>query len=88
MERSSPGSAGRKSGRYRITVKGEVSQMFVEPLGNVHVAATAGDSTTLVCEDVDQAKLQAVLAWFYERGVEIVSVTSDDGDEAVDPPSS
>jgi hypothetical protein len=77
METGSKGSAGRKARRYRITVRGEVSQAFVEPLGQVFVEST-GDESILSCEAVDQAKLQAVFGWLYERGVEIVSVNPDD----------
>jgi hypothetical protein len=84
METGSKGSAGRKARRYRITVRGEVSQTFVEPLGQVFVEST-GDESILGCEVVDQAKLHAVLSWLYARGVEIVSVVPDDsGADAVD----
>ena len=80
METSSQGSAGRKPGHYRITVRGEVSQKFVEPLEQVVVESTGAESV-LCCEVVDQAKLQAVFSWLYERGVEIVSVVpADDAD--------
>jgi hypothetical protein len=83
----SKGSLGGKARRYHITVRGEVSQSFVEPLGQVFVEAT-GDESILRCEAVDQAKLQAVLSWLYERGVEIVSVGPDDcGGDSVDPSS-
>jgi len=78
METGSKGSAGVKARRYRITVRGEVSQTFVEPLGQVLVEST-GDESVLSCEVVDQAKLQAVLSWLYQRGVEIVSVIPDNG---------
>jgi hypothetical protein len=85
MDTGSQGSAGRKARRYRITVRGEVSQTFVEPLGQVFVEST-GDESILSCEAVDQAKLQAVLSWLYGRGVEIVSVIPDDsGAEPVNP---
>ena len=63
--------------RYRITVRGEVSQRFIEPLEQVCVES-AGDESMLDCEVVDRAKLQAILSWLYERGVEIVSVIPDD----------
>jgi len=78
METSPEGSAGGKARRYRITVRGEVSQTFVEPLGQVFVEST-GDESILWCEVVDQAKLQAVLGWLYTRGVEIVSIVPNDG---------
>jgi hypothetical protein len=87
METGSRGSAGRKPRCYRIIVRGEVSQTFVEPLEEVFVEST-GDESILSCEAVDQAKLQAVLTWLYARGVEIVSVIPDDGGaEPVDPSS-
>ena len=70
--------ARRKARRYRITVRGEVTQTFVEPLEQVFVEST-GDKSILWCEGVDQAKLQAVLGWLYARGVEIVSVVPDEG---------
>ena len=51
---------------------------FVEPLEQVFVELTS-DEWILDCEAVDQAKLQAIVSWLYERGVEIVSVARDDG---------
>jgi hypothetical protein len=87
MDTGSQGSACRKARRYRVTVRGEVSQTFVEPLGQVFVEST-GDESILRCEVVDQAKLQAVFSWLYARGVEIVSVILDDcGAEPENPPA-
>jgi hypothetical protein len=88
METGSKASASRrKPGRYRITVRGEVSQRFVEPLEEVFVEST-GDESILACKVVDQAKLQAVLGWLFQRGVEIVSVVpDDDSGNSVDPSS-
>jgi hypothetical protein len=86
METGSNGSTGRKVPRYRITVRAELTQTFVEPLGEVFVEST-GDQSILRCEIVDQAKLQAIINWLYERGVEIVSVNPDDGADAVDRPT-
>jgi hypothetical protein len=86
MKRRSNGSTGRNAHRYRITVRAELTQAFVDPLGEVFVEST-GDESILGCEVVDQAKLQAILNWLYERGVEIVSVTPDDGADAVDRPT-
>jgi hypothetical protein len=77
METGSKASAGRRARRFRITVRGEVSQTFVEPLGEVFVEST-GDESILSFEAVDQAKLQAVLSWLYTHGVEIVSVVPED----------
>jgi hypothetical protein len=87
METGSKGSAGRKPRCYRVIVRGEVSQTFVEPLEEVFVEST-GDESILSCEAVDQAKLQAVLTWLYARGVEIVSVIPDDGGADPADPSS
>lgn len=84
METSSDRPAGRKARRFRITVRGEVSQLFVEPLGQVVVESTGAESI-LGCEVVDQAKLQAILGWLYARGVEIVSVVPDDSGAYADP---
>jgi hypothetical protein len=79
MDKGSDNPAGRPVRRYRITVRGELTQPFVEPLERVFVESS-GDASVLRCEVVDQAKLQAVLSWLYARGVEIVSVASDDDD--------
>jgi hypothetical protein len=76
METSSQGP-GRKPRHYRITVRGEVSQTFVKPLEQVVVEST-GDESVLCCAVTDQAKLQAIFNWLYERGVEILSVVPDD----------
>jgi hypothetical protein len=86
METGSNASPGRNARRYRITVRAELTQTFVEPLGQVVVEST-GDESILRCEIVDQAKLQAILNWLYERGVEIVSVDPDDGADSVDRPT-
>ena len=77
IEPRSNGSIGWNVHRYRITVRAELTQTFVEPLGQVFVES-AGDESILGCESVDQAKLQAILSWLYERGVEIVSVARND----------
>jgi hypothetical protein len=81
-------SAGnRKTRLYRITVRGEVTQPFLEPLERVFVEST-GDESILRCEGVDQAKLQGVLSWLYARGVEILRVVPDDGGpQPVIPPT-
>jgi hypothetical protein len=80
METGFRGTAGRKPRHYRITVRGEVSQKFVEPLEQVVVEST-GDESVLRCEVIDQAKLQAVFSWLYERGIEILGVVpADDAD--------
>jgi hypothetical protein len=85
METGSNGSTGLEARRYRITVRAQLTQTFVEPLERVVVEST-GDESILSCEFVDQAKLQAIFSWLYERGVEIVSVAPDDGGaDSVDP---
>jgi len=61
---------------YRITVRGELTQPFVDPLERVFLESS-GDESILRCEVADQAKLQAVLGWLYAHGVEILSVTPD-----------
>lgn len=78
MESGSAGSTFRNAHRYRITVRAEITQAFVEPLGQV-VVVSGGAESVLACDVVDQAKLQAIFSWLYERGVEIVSVAPDDG---------
>jgi hypothetical protein len=87
METDTQESAPRKPHHYRITVRGEVTQKFVDPLEQVVVEST-GDESILRCEVIDQAKLQAVFSWLYARGVEILSVVPDDDADSVDPPSS
>jgi hypothetical protein len=72
------GSTGRHAHRYRITVRAELTQTFVEPLGQLVVEST-GEESILSCESIDQATLQTIFSWLYERGVEIVSVARDDG---------
>jgi hypothetical protein len=78
METGSKETAGRDAPRYRITVRAQLTQTFVEPLEQVVVESTS-DQSVLECEAVDQAKLQAILSWLFERGVEIVSVAPDHG---------
>jgi hypothetical protein len=87
METRPNGSTGRNVRRYRITVRAELTQTFVEPLGQVFVEST-GVESILGCECVDQAKLQAIISWLYERGVEIVRVDPGDGGaDSVDRPT-
>ena len=74
-------SGGRNARRYRITVREEVTQTFVEPLEQVVVESTGAESI-LVCDVVDQAKLYAILSWLFARRVEIVSVFPDDSGPA------
>jgi hypothetical protein len=86
METASHGSTGRNANRYRITVRARLTQTFVAPLEQVVVVESTSDQSILDCEAVDQAKLQAILSWLYERGVEIVSVVPGERDaDSVDP---
>jgi hypothetical protein len=82
MNRGPDRSADQKAHHYRITVRGDLTQRFVEPLEGVFVEST-GDECVLDCEVADQAKLQAVLEWLYARGVELVSVVPDDRPDGV-----
>ena len=80
------GSSGRRTRRYRITVQGEVTQRFLVPLEGVFVESS-GDESILRCEIVDQAKLQGVLSWLYEHGIEILKVDPEDSiPEILKPP--
>src|SRR5512140_1123238 len=84
METTSNRSTGRNAHRYRSAVWAELTQTFVEPLGEV--LESTGAESILGCDFVDQAKLQAILSWLYERGAEIVSVAPGDaGTDFVDP---
>jgi hypothetical protein len=81
MQTDTNESTGRNAPRYRIVVRARLTQAFVAPLEQVFV-----ESTILDCEAVDQAKLQAILSWLFERGVEIVSVAPHHGGpDSVDP---
>jgi hypothetical protein len=65
---------GRVPVSYRIVVRGEVTARFVEPLEGV-VVDSAGDQSILRVEIVDQAKLQSILGWLYDHGIDLVSVS-------------
>ena len=58
---------------YRIVVRGEFTERFAEPLEGV-VVESAGVESTLRVENVDQARLQGILAWLYDHGIALVSV--------------
>ena len=77
MEASTQESVPRKPHDYWITVRGEITQQFVDLLEQVVVEST-GPESILRCENIDQAKLQAVFSWLYARGIEILSVVPDD----------
>ncbi len=62
---------------YRIVVRGEVGQHFVDVFDGLAVA-TAGDRSTLVGPVRDQAELQGMLDLLVGLGHEIVSVRRED----------
>jgi hypothetical protein len=78
--------AGRVPVPYRIVVRGEITQRFTEPLEGV-VVESAGDQSILLVEVVDQAKLQGILSWLYEHGIDLVSLrpAEDATHDAVTP---
>jgi hypothetical protein len=79
-------SSGPRTRRYRITVQGELTQRFLGPLEGVLVESS-GDESILCCEIIDQAKLQGVLSWLYEHGIEILKVDPEDSiPENLKPP--
>lgn len=65
--------SGRVPVSYRIVVRGEITERFAEPLEEVTVES-AGAQSILRAEIVDQAKLQAVLGWLFDHGVDLVSL--------------
>jgi hypothetical protein len=65
--------AGRAPVPYRIVVRGQLTERFTEPLEGV-VIESAGARSVLRVEVVDQAKLQGILGWLYEHGVDLVSL--------------
>ena len=71
----------QRSGRvpvwYRIVVRGEVTQRFAEPLEDVFVE-TAPSQTVLHVQVVDQARLQGILGWLFEHGIDLLSVCPAD----------
>jgi len=77
METGASDRSSRRARCFRITVRGELTQSFVEPLERV-VVESSGAESILRCDVADQAKLQAVLTWLYAHGVEILSVTPND----------
>ena len=62
---------------YRIVVRGEITERFADVLEGIVVEA-AGDESILRVEDADRAKLQSVLGWLYDHGVELVSLRRAD----------
>jgi hypothetical protein len=61
------------SSRYRLEVRGPVSPELLELLEKTTVGES-GTSSILTCDIVDQARLQGVLGWLREEGVELVSL--------------
>jgi hypothetical protein len=74
MDSGSAGRSGRVPVSYRILVRGEVTERFAEPLEGVVVVESAGDQSILRVEIVDQAKLQAILGWLFDHGIDLLSV--------------
>jgi hypothetical protein len=73
MNSGSAGRSGRVPVCYQIVVRGEVTERFAEPLEGV-VVERAGGQSILRVEVVDQAKLQGILGWLYDHGIDLVSV--------------
>jgi hypothetical protein len=59
--------------RYKIVIRGSISADLLERLEQPTVGQPDA-SSTLTCEIVDQTKLQAVLSWLQDEGVEILSL--------------
>jgi hypothetical protein len=68
---------GRLPVCYRIVVRGEMTERFVGVLDGIVVEYAGGESVLRV-EDADPARLQSILGWLYEHGVELVSVRRAD----------
>ena len=64
--------------RYRIVVRGSISADLLARLDQPMVGEPDAIST-LTCEIVDQTKLQAMLSWLQDEGIEIVRVEPADG---------
>ncbi|MFC5266032.1 hypothetical protein ACFPJ1_28295 [Kribbella qitaiheensis] len=65
--------SGHRPVSYRIVVRGELTERFTEALEGV-VVESAGTESILRVESADQAKLQGILGWLYDHGIELVSV--------------
>ena len=65
--------SGRAPVPYRIVVRGQLTERFTDPLEGV-VIESAGIQSVLRVDVVDQAKLQGILGWLYEHGIDLVSV--------------
>ncbi len=65
--------AGRRAVPYELVIRGTRGTPLVAPVEGMEVES-AGDTSRLVCDIVDQAQLRGVLAWLGDVGVEIVSV--------------
>jgi len=68
-----PTDSRRAPASYRIVVRGEMTERFAEVLEDV-VVESAGEASLLRVENADPARLQSVLAWLYDHGVELVSL--------------
>jgi hypothetical protein len=72
------GRGSRGTVRYRIEVRGPVSPSLLDLLEETTVGES-GSTSVLICDIVDQSRLQAVLAWLTREHVEIVSVEPQRG---------
>ena len=79
MNSAPDGCSGSGTACYRIVVRGEVTERYIQLLEGV-VVESAGAESVLRVQDADQARLLGVVSWLYDRGVELVSVR-----RAVDP---
>jgi hypothetical protein len=64
---------GQTAVRYGIVIRGTIGQPLVGPLEGMTVEA-AGEEAVLVGDIVDQARLQGVVSWLSDLGIEIVSI--------------
>ena len=78
MDSRSAEPSGRLPVCYHIVVRGEMTERFAEVLDGVAVDS-AGAESILRVENADQAKLQAILGWLYDHGIELVSVRRAEG---------
>ena len=77
MSKRYAGRSGQDRVRYRIVIRGELSEPLVGPLEGMTVDV-AGKESLLTGYFVDQAQLQGAMSSLTALGVEIVSVNPDD----------
>jgi len=71
---------GRNTTRYKIVVRGELSERFALEFGGMNLKAESG-KTVLVGEIIDQAHLHGLLDHFQDFGLELLSVEALSGRE-------